>query len=222
MKKIYCLILCMILLCSSFTVFAAEHTDKADALAALGLFQGTDEGYDLDSPLTRAQSTAMLVRLLGVEEDVLASDTTSIFTDVPDEHWAAKYVMYCYENDITKGTSEDTFTPECNVSAEEFTALVLRLMGYKTEPDAAFDMAVDSGLFGTETAREFEAEEPFLRDDMVYVAYRALKTLCADGKTLSQKLIDAGVITHEEAEKQGVLNALEAGDIDGVIDGLFD
>ena len=221
MKKICSFLLCFCMLIMPFSGFAANNTDKADALAALGLFQGTGEGYDLDSPLTRAQSATMLVRLLGAEDEALSAPLYNVFSDVPNEHWAAKYVLYCYENNITKGTSEDTFTPERPVSAEEFTVLTLRLLDYEAEPDTAFETAVDCGLFGTEISRELAAKEAFLRDDMVYIAFRALKTKCADGETLSQKLIDAGVITQKDAEKQGVLDALEADDIDSVIDGLF-
>ena len=221
MKKICCFFIRFCMLALPFTGFAADNTDKADALAALGLFQGTGEGYDLDSPLTRAQSATMLVRLLGAEDEALSAPLYSVFSDVPREHWAAKHVMYCYENNITKGTSEDTFTPERPVSAEEFTVLTLRLLEYEAEPDTAFETAVDCGLFGTEVSRNLAAKEEFLRNDMVYIAFRALKTKCADGKALSQKLIDEGVITREDAEKQGVLDALEADDIDGVIDGLF-
>jgi len=222
MKKICAMILSLCMLCSGVSVFAAKHTNQADILADLGLFHGTDNGYDLDSSLTRAQSATMLVRLLGEEETALASKESSRFADVPDEHWAAPYVMYCFQSGITKGTGEDTFSPEQDITAQEFVTLVLRLMGYEAEPETALDIAVDTELFGTQIQRELSGN-PFLRDDMVYICYRALKTLCKDGEALSEKLVDAGVITADDAKKHGVLHTGTAADsIDEMIKDLFD
>ncbi len=222
MKRFFSVVICICLFSCSISAFAAEHTDKADILAELGLFRGTDKGYELELTLTRAQSATMLVRLLGKEETALSASTASRFTDVPDEHWAAKYVMYCYENGITKGTGEDTFTPEQDIPAEQFVTLVLRLLGYEADPETAMDIAVDVELFSTDVQRNLVGK-PFLRDDMVYIAYRALKTLCADGEALSEKLIDGGVITAANAEKHGVLHyGTTADSIDDVIADLFD
>ena len=73
-----------------------------------GLVNGTATDEDgnvdmnLDSTLTRQEATTLLVRLLGAEEDALASGYTAPFTDVAQ--WAKPYVGYAYENGIVNGT----------------------------------------------------------------------------------------------------------------------
>ena len=85
------------------SAFAADFTHCADALHDLGLFQGTDSGYDLDRAPTRAEAAAMLVRLLGAEEEAQAMESyTAPFTDVRD--WAKPYVQYLYDNGLTEKT----------------------------------------------------------------------------------------------------------------------
>lgn len=49
------------------TAFAADFTHCADALKDLGLFSGSDKGYELDRAPTRLEAGVMLVRLLGAE-----------------------------------------------------------------------------------------------------------------------------------------------------------
>ena len=59
--------LCLTLCLSAFAYDVKDAETKADALSALGLFKGTDLGYELDKPLTRVQALVMLVRLSGNE-----------------------------------------------------------------------------------------------------------------------------------------------------------
>ena len=45
------------------SAFAANYTNCADSLHEMGLFQGTQNSYDLDRTPTRAEAAVMLVRL---------------------------------------------------------------------------------------------------------------------------------------------------------------
>jgi hypothetical protein len=111
-----------------------DRTDIADKLKELNLFLGTTTGYQLDSSLTRAQAATILVRLLGEEANVLQADyPDNPFTGVQDSHWAKNYILHCYENAITKGTSATTYAPERVISSKEFLTLLMRVMGYKSE-----------------------------------------------------------------------------------------
>ena len=128
--KIIAIILAMLMLpvCASASTYA-------DKLYELGLFKGTENGYELERPLTREQSAVMLVRLNGAEENVL----------IKNSRWSFPYVMYCYEKEITKGTGNNTFTPESDVTAEEYITLVLRMLGYtESAPETAFDDAIEN------------------------------------------------------------------------------
>ena len=56
------------------SAFAANYTNCADSLHEMGLFQGTQNGYDLDRTPTRAEAAVMLVRLLGKEAEAQGAD----------------------------------------------------------------------------------------------------------------------------------------------------
>ena len=215
--------ICCLLAAATFslsTILAAEYTQYADTLNQLDLFQGTDQGYELDSPLTREQAAAMIVRLMGDEETALAAQYTPVFSDVEACRWSFPYVMYCYENSVTKGTSESTFTPETPISAQEFTTFILRLLGHTdSTPESAYEDAVSCGLYGTEFVRDLEGSDTFLRDDMVYISYRALKTKTTDDNILAEELADRGVITAQQAEE---FDAYSADDFGEMLDELLE
>ena len=62
------------------TAGAANFTNCADRLKDVGLFQGTNQGYQLDKAPTRAEASAMLVRLLGKEAEAEKLTYTAPFT----------------------------------------------------------------------------------------------------------------------------------------------
>ncbi len=94
MKKYLSLLLVVCLLCGMLVmpVSAATSTqlNAADALYSLGLFLGTNKGYELNNSLTREQSAMLLVRMLGALETAETGDYTHPFTDVAQ--WASKVV----------------------------------------------------------------------------------------------------------------------------------
>ncbi|MBE7052286.1 MAG: S-layer homology domain-containing protein [Ruminococcaceae bacterium] len=217
--KILCVITCFIM-CINISAIA-DNTQYADILYELGLFKGTDNGYELDIPFTREQAATMLVRLVGEEDNALSGEYEHQFDDVWQERWSYKYIMYCYENEITKGTSKYFFEPERNISAAEFVTLVLRILGYQeAEPETAEDMAIHNYLLSSEKAKIIFESDKFLRSDMVYVAYRCLKTQTADGVLFAAKLAEKGVISENEAEEFDVFKT--GSDIEDIIKSLMD
>lgn len=205
--KIFSKIILIVLVVSIMLVTPvyADNTVKANTLYELGLFKGTDSGYELDKTLTREQAVTILVRLLGEEENVLSAEFDEVFTDVDSSRWSYPYIMYCYENNITKGTGEDTFSPKDEVTAEQFVTLVMRLMGYEdTEPSNALTESVYIGMLNTQVVRELDKSANFLRDDMVYVVYRSLMCNMSDGTRLADFLAEKGVITEKEAKQFNV------------------
>jgi len=187
---------------------ADDRKKVADMLKELKLFLGTTTGYQLDTPLTRAQAATILVRLLGEEANVLQEVyPDNPFSDVQDDHWAKNYILFCYENGITKGTSETTFEPERTIPYKEFLALVMRLMGYDSEPGTSLSDSVSNTLFGSDYAKRLESSSEFVRGDVVDIMDKALKTpLNTDEPTLlAEELIEKEVFTHEQAVKAQLL-----------------
>ena len=204
MKKI---IIAMALVMSLLTLSAFAATtnqqNTADALNSIGLFLGTDQGYELDKQLMRSDGITMLVRLIGKETEAKSGKYDHPFTDVLD--WAKGYVGYAYENGITKGVNEEgtLFGYSDAMDSRQFLTLVLRTLGYSDGAngdftwDKPYELAKDVGLIDT-TADDGK----FTRGEAVEIFWKALdatskdssvkfvKTLIADG-AFTQSAYDA-------------------------------
>lgn len=53
--------------------YPGDTEAQAQMLCDLGLFRGTENGFELEKPMTRAEAAAMLTRLLGAEQEALQS-----------------------------------------------------------------------------------------------------------------------------------------------------
>lgn len=79
---------------------AANFTSSADVLNELGLFQGSESGYELDRAPDRAEAATMLVRLLGKEEAAktyyAANADAFPFTDMDNGYdWQSPMSLGC-------------------------------------------------------------------------------------------------------------------------------
>ena len=202
MKKVLVTIMVVAILTSSFmlTVAAANYEHVADELNELGLFQGTTEGYDLDSAPNRIQAIVMLIRLLGLEEEALACEAEHPFTDVSG--WQVPYVAFAFENELTAGMTETTFDPNGPCSAQMYVTYVLRALGYSSAEDGDFTYA-GAVEFGKSIGiiDDMLASGEFLRDEMVAVSYLALITAPNGGdfECLLEKLVSEGAVSEEAA-----------------------
>lgn len=178
---------------------AADFTGCADQLQALGLFHGSEQGYELDRAPTRAEAAVMLVRLLGEEQDALALEYAAPFTDL--DSWQQPYVQYLYDNGLTSGVSATAFAPEELCSAQMYAAFVLRALGY-TEAggdftyDGVLDFAGQAGLYDPAVIDTAD----FLRDDVAAASYTALSLpVKGSGQTLLDRLVEDGAVDAQAA-----------------------
>ena len=168
---------------------AAPATENADALAELGLFRGTENGYELDAQVTRAQAVTMAIRYMGLDGSPSQGD--AVFTDVPPAHWAADAVYNALALGITKGTSATTFDPERQVTDLEFITFILRAIGFaEAEPGTAAKQAADCGVVGA----DYQEIDDFKRMDMVDICYVALGAAMAGGQRVCDYLAANGVV----------------------------
>jgi len=190
---------------------AADSKTNADHLNALGLFQGTDTGYDLENTATRIQGLIMMIRLLGEEDKALAADPAkNPFTDVAD--WAKPYTSYGYEKGYAAGRSETSFDPDGALDFKSYTTFMLRALGYDDQKGdfhwaTAPHHAAEIGMMDNASAKAVSAEPTFYRSDMVDMSYATLTmNMKTGGITLAEKLINAGVFTKAQGQAQGVLS----------------
>lgn len=180
----------------SVSALAADFTHCADALNDLGLFQGTEAGYDLDRAPTRAEAGVMLVRLLGAEKEALNTEAyTAPFTDVRD--WAKPYVQYLYDNGLTNGKTATSFGFSDPCTAQQYAAFLLRALGYSDGQNGDFtyaetmDFAREKGVVDYANCDAAN----FLRDDVVAMSFTALSTAPKSGEAdLLTKLVKDGAI----------------------------
>ncbi len=188
-KKIIALLLALVLcmgLCATALAYEAEGTEKqADALKVLGLFQGTDKGYELDRTPTRLEALIMLIRLSGKENDALypwEPYENIPFTDIPTWDGAAEYIGYAYANGLTDGYEDNTFRPNEPATAQMFLAFALRALGYDTAEawDNWNTLAAEAGLLV-----EGVNLDSFKRGDAVLVSAAALDATAASAMCMN-------------------------------------
>lgn len=194
---------------------ATDYNAMASALKAMHLFQGSytgyGQGFDLEAAPTRLQALIMFIRVLGEENEALAWNGVSPFTDVQPGANGARYVGYAYEKGYTNGYSATEFRPSSPVSARQYTEFVLRALGYSsaanTDLSDTLTRAQSAGLL-TQGEAEALRRDSFLRADLVYISYYALEVpVSGTGRTLAQRLMDKGVFTQSERDAApGVLN----------------
>ena len=224
MKKIllYVLVIAMLL---STTAFAATNTqiNTADALYSLGLFQGRGgtAGYALDENLTRAEGMALLIRMIGKDEEVKDKTYNTPFVDVPD--WAAGYVGYAYTNKITDGMGPDKFGPNVQLSDNMFLTLVLRALGYVDKGENAqftwdkpYALAKKIGLISSEAA-----DKSFTRGEAIVIFWNAMSAkFVGEDMTLAESLIQQKVFTKAELQLATDIQAGKVADVERPAGGI--
>ncbi len=86
-----------------------------------GLMNGVAEGYFApDGKLSRA----MLVTILYRRENSPAVSGNTPFTDLQKDSWYDDAVLWAYNNKIINGTSENTFSPDDNITREQIATII--------------------------------------------------------------------------------------------------
>ena len=110
----------------------ANYEEAVSVLSDLGLVKGYDDGtFGADKTLTRAEGTAFVLRLMGLEEAAIsAKGTETGFTDVPADHWASGYVYVAAQNGIVAGMGDGTFEPDTELTYAQIVKMIVVALGY--------------------------------------------------------------------------------------------
>lgn len=189
----------------AYAVYSVQYEAQAENLKLLGVFQGTDTGFELERAPTRLEGLVMMIRMLGEETAAKGlSSQPCVFTDVPA--WGSGYVNYAFQNGMTKGIGNQRFGSTDKMNAKSYVTFMLRALGYNdSQGDFSYDNAVDFALqikmlSSAEVASLSTGE--FLRDHVAMVSGKALST---GTKTTAQSLLDSlvssGAVTDVVAEQ---------------------
>jgi len=124
---------------SSFRDITREDVAAhVDALRLLGVVNGSGNGqFSPDRHLTRGEFCAMVIRLLGREDEVRSHLARTIFRDVASSHWARGYVNLASTITVGDGSTrliagigDGRFLPDDPITYAQAVTILLRLLDY--------------------------------------------------------------------------------------------
>lgn len=98
-------------------------------LAERGIIKGkTEDRYDPNGKLTRAEFVTFISRILDLE----SKDQKSLpFKDVKKDSWYYDAVKIAFDHKIVEGTSSTKFSPDRKVTKEQMVVIVMRILDKK-------------------------------------------------------------------------------------------
>lgn len=179
---------------------------KIDALKSYGIVKGYADGeFYPERNITRAEFTKIVALISGYSEDMLTEDD-DYFNDVSKEHWANKYINFCYKYGLVNGTaSGDTeisesesepqktkglFSPEDNIIYQDAVKILVSALGCGEKaaekggyPNGYITVSKDLGIINT----TYVGEEYINRGSVADAVYNALFVSPDGSKTLYDK-----------------------------------
>lgn len=179
-KRLLSLLCALALLLGALPSAAAlegESRRAAETLTALHVLPDSSKG--LDQPITREEAATLLIRFSG--SNAAGSAALS----------AVK----------TRGLLSRTVPQDGEISAEEFCAALLRLLGYLSADAPEAGAAVYARRIGL-TAQDYEGA--LTRGEALQILRDALTFPDEEGVTSAERLVEAGLCTRAEAEAEGL------------------
>lgn len=146
MRKIVAFTLAAFVLFSTVPSFASTVNDQAklDKVVELGVLKGEGNGVDGTKEMTRYRSIVMLLRLKGLENDMLAFDFEGkdTFTDAEGQNDYQKRLMaYLKANPEigVAGYPDGTFRPYQKINSQEFAKVLLESLKYEDPADYTWE-----------------------------------------------------------------------------------
>lgn len=163
----------------------------AQALNSIGLFAGTDQGFELERTPTRAEALVMLLKLTGQAQTALDNNLSHPFTD---GGWASAFIGYGYANGYTSGVSATEFGTSHPATAQQYSVFLLRALGYTINEDYTYEKALP--FFLSHAPALTPEGNTFTRGDMAAMSLAALAAPVKDGSgTLAEKLSAQGLFS---------------------------
>lgn len=162
-------------------------------LKELGVFLGSDVGYELDRTPTRLEGLIMLIRLLGKETEAQKLSTEpSVFSDVPK--WAIGYTNYAKQQQLTQGLSPTLFGTSDTLTLQQYTTFLLRALQYSdSKGDFTFDSAISKGISVGMLPGDSSKTTLFTRSNLAKISYTTLTLNIKQSNTsLAKYLVNVG------------------------------
>jgi len=196
MKKLLALVLALVMSMSLVTISNAadfkdadkiSYKEAVDVMNAVGVLKGYDNGnFGATDTLTRAQA-AKIVAYLDLGKDVAeALPAVKMFSDVPANHWAAKFIAYCADAGYVSGVGDGKFDPDANVTGYQFGKMLLCALGYDQKIEemtgSSWEIKVAKLMESNSIAKNVSklGSAALTREEAAQYALNALKADCVE------------------------------------------
>jgi len=157
----------------------ASYAEAVTILNSLKIMVGDEKGnFNPNDTITRAEVTAVIVRMTGLEAAANGAKGATVFTDVAADHWATGYINLAYQSGIINGYGDGTFGPSDPVTHEQAIKMIVAALGYT--PKAMHNGGYPSGYLviasqkGVTTGVSGSAGEPAKRSAVARAVFNAL------------------------------------------------
>lgn len=165
---------------ASATESGHKYYAEAEFLNELGIVEGYEDGtYRLDNSITRMEFTALLVRMMDMENLIETYANYVYFTDVTEKEWGYKYVNLANQMGFIEGYGDGLFGPNDNVTVAQAVRMIVSALGYSQTaelsggfPSGYVAVGGDIGLYDGLTGYGENAT----RGDVIKLMYNALET----------------------------------------------
>lgn len=101
-----------------------------DLLSSHGVIDGyPNGGFQPQNYVTRAEFAKILIKALGMEEEIWTLETVpAVFRDVGAGHWAKGYIQFAYELGIIRGFDDGSFRPGDYIRRMDMAAMLVRAL----------------------------------------------------------------------------------------------
>ncbi|HZK00915.1 MAG TPA: hypothetical protein VFC79_12940, partial [Tissierellaceae bacterium] len=215
MKRTLSLVLALVMVLGSFGAVFGEKADLTEVVEAgafldsVGVLEGNDDGdLMLDETLLRRDMVVLLSRLMQVEETAaeFPSEDVLTFEDITDPYYNG-YIAWSVSNKLIEGHSEKVFGFNENVTAQQYSTVLMRALGYEVDDVAYATILKQAADLGLWEGLELENDTEILRGQMAVMTVNALWTKMKDSeKTLAEEL---GIEMPEEKVLTAVVNDTE-------------
>ena len=112
----------------------ASYAEAVTVLSSLNVMIGDEKGnFNPDKILTRAEATALIMRVKGLAEAANGAKGATAVSDVAADHWASGSINLAYQSGVVKGMGDGTFAPESEVLYEQFVKMLVAALGYEPQ-----------------------------------------------------------------------------------------
>lgn len=199
----------------------AKYADAVNLLSNLGIITGYEDGtFKPENTVTRAEAATMIVRMLGLADEVEAGETN--FTDVAADNWASGYVNVAEANGVVNGMGDGTFNPNGEVTYGQIVKMIVCALGYGPVAEAnggylggGYLYAGSSQVTGFTKGVAGTANAAASRATVAQLIYNALEVELMDQTKFSTGINGS---TYEVLEGKTILTEyLELEKVDGVV-----